>query len=227
MPVGRKRARQKSLSVTFSTWKICSTLPNWMTSEKATMTDMFDDQKGRSPDDAENRVTTPNTHNAVSLHAGDKAAIGKAGEFEEIESNGERSASGKKFDARSAAWKEVIKIIRWLNGLTAALKPLHDDVEALADTIAVSWSDAQHLLPSLRRRCATDQRWVTSLTQRALDVAWDRWQQRNDVHNHTLHPWRAAEAIESRDNCNVRVRKAKLPFPHENACCPPRTSLPC
>jgi hypothetical protein len=43
---------------------------------------------------------------------------------------------------------------------------------------------------------------VTSLTQKALDVAWDRWQQRNEMHNHTLHPWRTAEAIESRGNHN-------------------------
>jgi hypothetical protein len=191
----------------------------------ATMTDMFDDQKGRSPDNADNSITTPNTHNAVSLHANDKAAIGKAGDdktikFEEIESNGKRPASGGRFDACNAPWKEVInphvedldKIIRWLNGLTAALKPLHNDVEALADTISVSWSDAQHLLPSLQKKCTTDQRWVTSLSQKALDVAWDQWQRRNDIHDHTLHPWRAAEAIESRENCNACVGKAKLPF---------------
>jgi hypothetical protein len=36
--------------------------------------------------------------------------------------------------------------------------------------------------------------------QKALDVAWDRWQQRNEMHNHTLHPWRTVEAIESRGN---------------------------
>mgnify|MGYP000057996801 CR=1 FL=1 len=83
-----------------------------MTSRKATITTRFDDQKGRSPDDADNRIATPNTHNAVSLHADDKAAIGKAGddktiEFEEIESDGERSVSGGRFDACNAVWKEV------------------------------------------------------------------------------------------------------------------------
>jgi hypothetical protein len=210
-----------------------------MTSEKATMTDSFDCQKGRSPDDTDNCVTAPNTHNAVSLHADDKAAIGKAGddktiELEEIESNGERSVSGGRFDACNALWKEVInphvdaldKIIRWLNGLTVAWKALHN-VEALADAIAVNWSDAQHLHPSLQKKNTTGQRWVTLLTQKALDVAWDRWQRCNDIHNHILRPWRAAEAIESRDNCNLCVGKAKLPFRHDDACCPPRTNLPC
>jgi hypothetical protein len=187
-----------------------------MTSRKATMTTRFDDQKGRSPDDTDNRITTPNTHNAISLYADDKAAIGKAGddktiEFEEIESDGERSVSGGRFDACNAVWKEVInphvdnyldKIIRWLNCHAAAWKALHnDDFEAFADTIAVNWSDAQqHLIPSLQKQNTTGQRWVTSLIQKALDVAWDRWQQRNEMHNHTLHPWRTVEGIESRGN---------------------------
>jgi hypothetical protein len=111
-----------------------------MTCKNATMTDRFDDQKGRSPDNTDNRVTALNTHNAVSLHACDKAAIGKAGddktiELEEIESSsGKWSVSGGRFDACNAAWKEVInphvddldKIVRWVNGLTAAWKALHN-----------------------------------------------------------------------------------------------------
>jgi hypothetical protein len=85
----------------------------------------------------------------------------------------------------------------------------NDDVEAFADTIAVTRSDTQqHLLPSSPKKNTSGQQWVTSLVQKALDVAWDKWQQRNDSHNHTLHPWRTAEAIESRCNCNSCIGKA-------------------
>jgi hypothetical protein len=122
----------------------------------------------------------------------------------EIKSNGERSVSGGRFDACNAAWKEVInphvddlaKIVRRLNGLTAAWKVIHN-VDAFADTIATNWSDAQHLLPSLQnKKNTTGQRWVTLSTQR----------------HPQSHPWCAAEAIESRENCNLCVGKAKPPF---------------
>ena len=163
----------------------------------------FDDQKGRSPDDTDNHINTPNTPNATSLYADHKAAIGKEVdkktiEIKAIELNGARSTSGGSFDG--SVLKELInphvddldKILKWLNGHTAAWKALSDDdddVGAFAGTIAVNWSDAQqYLLPSLQKKNTTGQRWVTSLIQKALDVSWDRWQQRNDIHNHTLHP---------------------------------------
>jgi hypothetical protein len=89
--------------------------------------------------------------------------------------------------------------------MAAAWKALnHDNVEAFADTTADSitvnwWSDAQQscLLHHLQKKNAAGRHWVTSLMPKAVDVAWDRWQQRNDSHDHTLHPWRAAEVIES------------------------------
>jgi hypothetical protein len=32
------------------------------------------------------------------------------------------------------------------------------------------------------------QRWAISLVQKALDVSWDVWEQRNDIKHNTLHP---------------------------------------
>jgi hypothetical protein len=94
-----------------------------MTSEKATVMSRFYGQKGRSPNNTDNHVTAPNTRDAVSLHANDKAAIGKAAddetiEIKEIEPNGERPASGRRFDG-DAALKQltnlhVNKILKWL-----------------------------------------------------------------------------------------------------------------
>jgi hypothetical protein len=55
--------------------------------------------------------------------------------------------------------------------------------------------------------------------QKALCVAWDRWQQRNDTHNHTLHPWRAAEVIESRHKevtATCVSKRQNFPFDSES-----------
>ena len=78
------------------------------------MTTRFDDQKCRSPDDTDNHITsTPNTRNAISLYADEKAAIGKAVddktiELEEIEPNDEKfTRRGNSFDC-DAVLKEVI-----------------------------------------------------------------------------------------------------------------------
>jgi hypothetical protein len=57
-------------------------------------------------------------------------------------------------------------------------------------------SDApQRFISSLQKK-NTGQRWAISLIQKALDVAWDMWEQQNDINNNTLHPRHAAEVLE-------------------------------
>ena len=54
------------------------------------------------------------------------------------------------------------------------------------------WSDAQQrYLDSLHQR-HTGRRWTISLITKAIEVAWDMWEQRNDIKHNTLHPRRAA-----------------------------------
>jgi hypothetical protein len=59
--------------------------------------------------------------------------------------------------------------------------------------IALKWSDSQqHHIESLRKK-NNGRRWAVSVIQKALDVAWDMWEQRNDVKHDTPHPRKAAE----------------------------------
>jgi hypothetical protein len=38
--------------------------------------------------------------------------------------------------------------------------------------------------------------WAISLIQKALDVAWDMWTQRNDINNNSFHPRCAVEVLQ-------------------------------
>jgi hypothetical protein len=49
------------------------------------------------------------------------------------------------------------------------------------DSIALKWSDAQQgYIDSLQKK-NTGCRWAISVIQKALDVSWDMWEQRNDI----------------------------------------------
>jgi hypothetical protein len=39
-------------------------------------------------------------------------------------------------------------------------------------------------------------RWTASVIQKALDIAWDMWEQRNDINQNTMHPRRVTDEEE-------------------------------
>jgi len=74
------------------------------------------------------------------------------------------------------------------------------------------WSDAQqpYLVSLLQRN--TGRRWTISLIQKAIDVAWDMWEQRNDIKYNTLHPRAAAAVIDIKVRLQFLYRKGKEGF---------------
>jgi hypothetical protein len=74
------------------------------------------------------------------------------------------------------------------------------------------WSDAQQrYLVSLHQK-NTGRRWTISLIQKAIDVAWDMWEQRNDIKYNTLHPRAAAAVIDIKVRLQFLYRKGKDGF---------------
>jgi hypothetical protein len=76
----------------------------------------------------------------------------------------------------------------------------------LLGRISRRWSDSQQrYLTSLHKK-NTGRRWASSLIQKALDVAWDMWEQRNEICHNTLHPRRAAEVLVIQDQLRSLFR---------------------
>jgi hypothetical protein len=48
--------------------------------------------------------------------------------------------------------------------------------------------------------------------QKALDVAWDMWQQRNDIKNNSLHPRRVTKVTAIKVQLQLLYRKGRKPF---------------
>jgi hypothetical protein len=65
--------------------------------------------------------------------------------------------------------------------------------QLLLGRIAWKWSDSQQRCVDSLQKKNTGRRWAISVIQKALDVAWNMWEQRNDVKHNTLHPRQAAE----------------------------------
>jgi hypothetical protein len=63
----------------------------------------------------------------------------------------------------------------------------------LLGRLSKKWSDSQkRYIDSLHRK-NSGRRWTSSVIQKALDIAWDMWEQRNDINRNTMHPrWAAA-----------------------------------
>jgi hypothetical protein len=53
--------------------------------------------------------------------------------------------------------------------------------------IAKKWSDAQQRHADSLQKKNAGQRWAISLVQKALEVSWDMWEQRNDIKHNTLN----------------------------------------
>jgi hypothetical protein len=58
------------------------------------------------------------------------------------------------------------------------------------------WSDSQQRYIDSMRRKNSGRRWTLLVIQKALDIAWDMWEQRNDINQNTMHPRRAANMEE-------------------------------
>ena len=74
------------------------------------------------------------------------------------------------------------------------------------------WSDAQQRFIDSLQKKNTGRRWIISLIQKALDVAWDMWEQRNDVKHNTLHPRRAAEVLDIKVQLQLLYRTGRKGF---------------
>jgi hypothetical protein len=60
------------------------------------------------------------------------------------------------------------------------------------------WSDSQQGYIDSMRRKNSGRRWTTSVIQKALDIAWDMWEQRYGINNNTMHSRLAANTEEIR-----------------------------
>jgi hypothetical protein len=79
--------------------------------------------------------------------------------------------------------------------------------QLLLGRIAKKWSDAQQRhVDSLQKKNA-GQRWAISLIQKALEVSWDVWEQRNDIKHDALHPRQAAEVTRVKVQLQLLCRK--------------------
>jgi hypothetical protein len=66
----------------------------------------------------------------------------------------------------------------------------------LLGRMSKKWSDSQQRYIRSMRRKNSGRRWTASVIQKALDIAWDMWEQRNDINQNTMHPRRAANMEE-------------------------------
>jgi hypothetical protein len=78
--------------------------------------------------------------------------------------------------------------------------------------IARKWSDSQQRFLDLLQKRNTSRRWVISAIQKALDVAWDMWEQRNEINNNSLHPRRAEEVLAIRTQLKLLYQKGQDRF---------------
>jgi hypothetical protein len=56
------------------------------------------------------------------------------------------------------------------------------------------------------RRKNSGRRWTASVIQKALDIARDMWEQRNDISNNTMHPRQVATMEEIREQLRELYR---------------------
>ena len=84
--------------------------------------------------------------------------------------------------------------------------------QLLLGRIAKKWSDAQQRYIDSLQKKNTGRRWAISLVQKALEVSWDMWEQRNDIKHNTLHPRRAAEVTRIKVQLQLLFRKGCKQF---------------
>jgi hypothetical protein len=82
----------------------------------------------------------------------------------------------------------------------------------LLGRVGRKWSDAQQRYIDSLYKKNTGRRWTISLIQKALEVAWDMWEQRNHIKHNTLHPRAAAAVMDIKVQLQLLYRKGKAGF---------------
>ena len=78
--------------------------------------------------------------------------------------------------------------------------------------IGNKWSDAQQRhIDSLQKKSA-GRRWTIYLIQKALEIAWDMWEQRNHIKHNTLHPRAAAAVVDIKVQLQLLYRNGHAGF---------------
>ncbi len=84
--------------------------------------------------------------------------------------------------------------------------------QLLLGRIGNKWSDAQQRhIDSLQKK-NTGRRWTISLIQKALEIAWDMWEQRNHIKHNALHPRAAAAVVDVKVQLQLLYRKGHAGF---------------
>jgi hypothetical protein len=66
-------------------------------------------------------------------------------------------------------------------------------------------------IDSLQKKNAR-RRWTISLIQKALEIAWDMWEQRNHIKHNALHPRAAAAVVDVKVQLQLICRKGHAGF---------------
>jgi hypothetical protein len=79
--------------------------------------------------------------------------------------------------------------------------------QLLLGRIGNKWSDAQQRCVDSLQKKNTGRRWTISLIQKALEIAWDVWEQRNHIKHNALHPRAAAAVVDIKVQLQLLYRK--------------------
>jgi hypothetical protein len=79
----------------------------------------------------------------------------------------------------------------------------------LIGRVSKKWSDSQQRFIDSLKRKNSGRRWTSAVIQKALDIAWDMWEQRNDVLHNSMHPQRAVAVAEIQAQLRVLYRQGR------------------
>ena len=77
----------------------------------------------------------------------------------------------------------------------------------LLGRLSKKWSDSQQRYIDSLKRKNSGRRWTSSVIQKALEIAWDMWEQCNDINQNTMHPRRAEEVDDIKAQLRVLYRR--------------------
>jgi hypothetical protein len=85
----------------------------------------------------------------------------------------------------------------------------------LLGRMSKKWSNSQQRYIDSTKRKNSGRRWTASVIQKALDIAWNTWEQRNNINQNTMHPRRVAGVEEIKAQLRVSFlcgRNSLLPI---------------
>ena len=80
-----------------------------------------------------------------------------------------------------------------------------------ADILSNGLTPQQRYIDSLHKK-NTGRHWASSLIQKALNVSWDMWEQRNEICHNTLHPRRAVEVQLIKSQLSLLFRQGSTAY---------------